>query len=55
MFRVALIIREGTSKGNNFETREECDIWILEIDEEFGVKKAMIQNKETGEREIINF
>lgn len=56
MFRVAMNIKNDViPHSKNFDTREECDMWILEMDEKFGVKKAIIQNKETYEREVINF
>lgn len=55
MFRVGLITKDNKTLSENFDKRDDCDIWILEQDEKHGVKKAIILNQETNEREIINF
>ncbi len=54
MFRVGISTKDGQILSENFSTREKCDIYILEIDEQYGVKKAVIVNTNTEEREIIN-
>jgi hypothetical protein len=55
MFRVGLVTKEGKIISENFDTRDDCDTWILEQDEKLGIRKAIIYNKEAKDREIINF
>ena len=55
MYRVGIVKTDGDIISQNFKTKSECDEWILLQTEECEVKKAIISNKETNEREIINF
>ena len=51
-FRVALVTKSGQNKSENFNTKEEAQDYILNIAEKEGVKRAVLLNKKTGEREI---
>ena len=55
MFRVGIVKTDGDIISQNFETKSECDEWILLQTEKCEIKKAVISNKETKEREIIIF
>ena len=50
MFRVAIITQSSEHFAENFETREQCDEYILKQKE---VKRTRILNKETGKIEDI--
>jgi hypothetical protein len=52
MFRVSILKANSKVVGKNFNTREQCDEYILSFE---NVKKAIILNKETKEKEIIKF
>ena len=55
MWRACVTTKDGKAKGENFNTKEEADLWVLEQAEE-GIKKAIIVNKkDIKQREIINF
>jgi len=53
IYRVALLTKSGQNKSKNFDTKEEAQDYILNIAEKEGVKRGIILNKDTGEREII--
>ena len=55
MYRVGITTLKGVTISRKFQTREKADEWILEVAEKEGVKKAIILNKETKEREFISF
>ena len=55
MFRVGVTTKEGKVVAENFNNKNEADEWVLEMEEKVGITKAIILNKETKEREIINF
>jgi hypothetical protein len=56
MFRVAMLLKNGEQIAENFETKDQCDTWILENMEKHEIKKAIIANKENiKERWIENF
>jgi hypothetical protein len=53
MFHVGIVTKTGNIIGKEFLTRAEADDYILKIDEQEGVRRADILNKDTGERERI--
>ena len=56
MFRVAITFKDKqTPLGKNFETKEEADLFILELAEKEKISTVIIQNKETKKREILHF
>ncbi len=56
MWRVGIIKKDGTTDAKNFETKEQCEEWILKKAEKEDLKKAIYCNKENlSEREIITF
>ena len=53
MYRVGITLKDGNLIAKNFETKAQCEEWILK---QSNIKKAIIINKENiKEREIINF
>lgn len=53
MFRVGVTTKEGKIIAKNFETKIQCEEWILK---QSNIKKAIIVNKNNiKEREIIQF
>jgi len=47
MYRVGIVLKDGTiPPGENFETKEECELWVLERMEKMDIKKAIIVNKD---------
>lgn len=54
-FRVAILKENWQTTGKNFDTKKECEEFIIKSVEEEKILKAMIGNKKTGEREIIDF
>ncbi len=52
MYRVSLLTKTGQNKSENFNTKPEAQDYILDIAEKEGVKRAVLLNKTTGEREI---
>jgi len=56
MFRVALSKKNGEIVSENFETKDEAELWILEMEETQQLKTAMIANSENKkDRSIIKF
>lgn len=56
MFRVAILLKNGEQKANNFDTKEECETWILENMEKLELKKSIIVSKDNiQERYFENF
>jgi len=56
MFRVALSKKNGEIVSKNFETKDEAELWILEMEEKYKLKRAMINNTEDKkDRSIIRF
>ena len=57
MFRVGLVTLQGVKEAKDFETRDEVDTYILEIDEKETVTRFRIEvagkviETETGRRE----
>ena len=56
MFRVGILKTNGDSIGETFNTKAECEDWLLEQAEKCNIKKAIIINKEDrNDKEFINF
>ena len=57
MYRCGIILKNGDIlPAQNFDTKDECDTWILDISEKKDIKKAIIVNKENiKERWTENF
>ena len=56
MYRIGILKADETNEAHNFDTKEECENWLLEIAEKYAVKKAVILNSEDrNDREVINF
>ena len=56
MWRVCILKQDGTKDAKNFDTKEQCEEWILQKAEVDKLKKAMYCNKENfSEKEIITF
>lgn len=51
MFRLGILYQDGTIEGLNFNTKDEAETYILSSKKE--IKRADLQDKETGERENI--
>ncbi len=52
MYRISLLTKSGQYKNKNCNTKEQAQDYILNIAEKEGVKRAVLLNKDTGEREI---
>ncbi len=56
MFRCGILLNNGENKTQNFNSKEECETWILELMEQYDLKKSVIVNKDNiKERYIENF
>lgn len=55
MWRVGVVTKKGDSIAQNFSTKDEADLWVLDQAEKKGIKKAIIINKKTNEREVLDF
>jgi len=53
MFRVGIIYKDGNIGGENFNTKDEAETYILQQAEIKEIKRADIRNLDTGEREQI--
>ena len=54
MWRIGILIKEGNSIAETFNTKSECEDWLLLQAEKCAIKKAIIVNKENiKDREII--
>jgi len=49
MYRVAVITDKRTALSENFNTRGECEDFLLKCMDNEGVKYYRIKNKDTGE------
>lgn len=48
MYRVVALTDKGNYLGKNFDTKDEVDTWILELDEKDGIKRFRIMDKTTN-------
>ena len=55
MYRVGIVKSNGKIDSQNFETKQQADDYVLSMAESNNIKTAIILNKETKEKEIINF
>ena len=56
MYRCGVTIKGKSPFAKNFNTKDECENWILELMEKYEVKKSIIVNKENvKERFVENF
>ena len=46
MYRCGIILKNGTPIAQNFNTKEECEEWVLKQMEIEEIKKAIIVNKD---------
>ena len=53
MFRIGIITKLGKIIGENFNTRQDAEDFLLEIAEKEGIKRARIKDKKTGIEEDI--
>ena len=50
MFRVALSKENGDIISRNFKTKDDAEVWLLEMMDNNNIKNAYIFNKETKEK-----
>ena len=56
MFRCGVTLKNGEPLAKNFNSKGECETWILELMEKRELKKSIIVNKDNmKERYIENF
>jgi hypothetical protein len=55
MYHAGVIINTGEVKGRAFASKEEAEVYILEMAEKEGIKQGRIRNLNTGEEEVITF
>jgi len=56
MWRVGILYENGEREYINKDTKDKCEIWLLEKIDKRTAKKAIIVNKkDIKQREIINF
>lgn len=56
MWRAGVTTIDSKTFAENFNTKDEADLWVLEQAETVGIKKSIVVNKEeTKERYIINW
>ena len=54
-YRVVLTTKDKIPVSKNFDTREECDEWILEQDDKYGVRIGWIKDFMEDRREFVDF
>ena len=52
-YRVGIVTQDGEVIAKNFSTKDECEDWVLEQGELIGIKRAVLLNKRTKQREYI--
>jgi len=45
MYRVSILKNNGTHESKNFDTKNQCEDWILKKVETGNIKKSIIVNK----------
>ena len=56
MWRVAILKEDGTNEAKTFDTKQQCEEWILQKADKIKLKKALMCDKDNfSDREIINF
>jgi len=51
-YRVALVTKSGKTKSKNFNTKSKAEDYILNIATKEGIKRAVLLNRDTKEREV---
>jgi hypothetical protein len=54
-YHVGVVLKSGEVKGKAVESKEEAEIFILEMAETIGIKLGRIRDLKTGLEETINF
>ena len=56
MYRCAVTLKNGEPFAKNFDSKEKCETWLLELMDKYDLKKSIIVNKNNiKERYIENF
>jgi len=56
MFRCGVTLKNGEIKSENFDSKDQCEEWLLELMDKYDLKKSIIVNKDNiKERWIENF
>lgn len=56
MYRCGVTLQNGEIKTKNYDSKDQCDEWLLKLMDKYDLKRAIIVNKEdTKERYIENF
>lgn len=56
MWRAGVTTKKGKVYAENFNTKDEADLWILEQADKVGIKKSIVVNKEDiHERDIVDW
>ena len=56
MYRCGVLLKNGELLAENFESKDLCESWILELMEKYDLKKSTIVNKKNvTERYIETF
>ncbi len=56
MYRCGVTLKNGKIKSINCDSKDQCEEWLLELMEEYDLKKSIIINKDNiSERWIENF
>ena len=56
MYRCGVTLQNGEIKSKNFDSKDQCEEWLLELMEIYDLKKSIIVNKTNiKERYIENF
>ena len=56
MYRCGVTLEDGTPIAENFDSKDQCDEWLLKLMGKHELKKAIIVNKNNiKERWIENF
>lgn len=53
MFRVVVITQKGEIKSNTCPTKDDAELWVLQLQEKEELKRADVMNQETKEREKL--
>ena len=53
MFRLAILLENNKTLGQNFKTADEAETWLLSISEKEKVKRADLLDLETKERKRV--
>ena len=53
MYRCGILLQNGDRMSKNFESKDQCETWILELIDKYDLKKSVVINKDNIEERWI--